>query len=652
MKNFFSSYLLWVVLALVNSNLVLAQYSNATLNGPWFGYLEPLDPYNDQFGYMVFDGLGHIVDGSQFPSQTTGTYAVNPDGSFTANLINGSMTVPFEGQLSSSTEATASAMGMTFNFHKIANPGALKDKITGTLTTTGGCGVRNVTFNIDSNGNIISATGLIGSVTGRIYTDLGVFIGHIKTGEPINGWHLFSIKGYYNNSNNNLIGQIEFDWTSCNAGSTANLLRSNNTPINSDWKLQTKPISTTADLGKVQFVSAIEGWISISKGGLLHTTDGGTTWTEVPLDHPQVMICSMIDPAFNMCFISPSTGWVIKTFGTEPIYDSHGAVIYKTTDGGLNWQRTVLSQIEEDTGGQIQFIDANNGYVSIVNMGSGLGKYYKTTDGGTTWNLMPSDGSVGILYQVDLNNAWGILGTFSQTPPFTILHSDNGMNSFTEQKTDDSPGAFWAIQFTDLNHGWVVGQKGKILKTDNGKDWNVVPNTGITADYTCKSVYFINATTGWIGAQLENTNNKTSASSNDTKILHTTDGGASWTTQTTPTFNPYSIFFWDANNGWLTSEDNQIARYTGTLGIKENIVNKYLTIYPNPNNGTFYFSLKDTNSKIQVEIYNLSGQKVYEASNMEKQTSNEINFNQQSKGVYLIKINDGKNSYSEKILVQ
>ncbi|HSN48492.1 MAG TPA: T9SS type A sorting domain-containing protein [Flavobacterium sp.] len=54
---------------------------------------------------------------------------------------------------------------------------------------------------------------------------MGVFLGHIKTGEPVNGWHLFSIKGYYNSSDNILTGQIEFDWTSCNAGSQVNLLR-------------------------------------------------------------------------------------------------------------------------------------------------------------------------------------------------------------------------------------------------------------------------------------------------------------------------------------------------------------------------------------------------------------------------------------------
>lgn len=75
-------------------------------------------------------------------------------------------------------------------------------------------------------------------------------------------------------------------------------------------------------------------------------------------------------------------------------------------------------------------------------------------------------------------------------------------------------------------------------------------------------------------------------------------------------------------------------------------------IYPNPNNGTFYFRLKNANSKIKIEIYNLLGQKVYEASNMEKQTSNEINFVPQSKGVYLIKTNDGENNYTEKIIIK
>jgi len=624
-------------------------YSNATLNGPWFVCtdLTPINPYNDNLLYLVFDGNGKVTDLSGFGGPwTDSNYTVSSNGVISGTITNGSESFPMVGQLTSDTEGTASIDGQNWRLHKIANPSALKDKITGTLTTDN-CGSTNVTLNIDSNGVITSTVGLAGPVSGRVYADLGVYIGHMTTGEP-GEWHELSIMGFYNN--NNLNGQLALETKSCN-NQLSNLVRSDNQPINTDWTLQTNPAEATSDVGKIQFVSATEGWVSISKGGLLHTTDGGTTWTEVSLDLPEVVLSSMIDPAFNMCFINKSTGWVLKSFGTDA-FNSNGAVVYKTTNGGLNWQKIILSQVPKDMGGQIQFIDENNGYASIVNTESGLGKYYKTTDGGTTWSLLPSDGTVGILYSVDLNNAWAILGTLSQTPPFKILHSNNGMASFTEQYTDNSLGAFWAIQFTDLNHGWVVGQKGKILKTDDGENWVPVTNTGITSDYTCKSVYFMNATTGWIGAQIDDTNNKTSVFSNSTKVIHTTDGGANWTTQSTPTLNPYSIFFWDANNGWLTSEDNQIAHYTNPLEVKENIVNKYLNIFPNPNNGTFYFSLKDTNSKIQIEIYTISGQKVYEASNMEKQTTNEVNFAPQTKGVYLIKINDEENSYSEKIMIK
>ena len=47
------------------------------------------------------------------------------------------------------------------------------------------------------------------------------------------------------------------------------------------WRLQTNPLGTgsSAMVGKVQFVSATEGWIDAShSGSLLHTTDGGNSW--------------------------------------------------------------------------------------------------------------------------------------------------------------------------------------------------------------------------------------------------------------------------------------------------------------------------------------------------------------------------------------
>ena len=195
--------------AIANYTVSSGTYSNASLNGPWFFYTDvmPIDPYNDNLNYIFFDGNGLIIDFNGFGGPWTGTYTVSPSGAISGTLIGDGQSFPIVGQLTSTTEGTGSAGGQNWRFHKIANPSALKDKIVGTLNTEN-CGSKNVTLNIDNNGVITSATGITGPVTGRVYTDLGVFIGHITTGEAT-PWHEFSIFGYYNN--NNLVGTLGQD---------------------------------------------------------------------------------------------------------------------------------------------------------------------------------------------------------------------------------------------------------------------------------------------------------------------------------------------------------------------------------------------------------------------------------------------------------
>jgi photosystem II stability/assembly factor-like uncharacterized protein len=613
-------------------------YSNATINGPWFFYADvtPIDPFNNNLNYFVFDGDGHIIDFNGFPGPWNGNYTIDACGAISATITNGIDGVSFDGQLTSTTEGTVTIMGQNMRFHKIANPGALKDKIVGTLTTTY-CGERNVTLNIDSNGNITSANGLSEPVSGRVYADLGVYIGHMTTGEGFNPpWNELTIRGFY--SNNNLFGQLRIPSDDC-INQVSNLVRSDNQPINSDWTLQTNPLAPTM-CGAMQFVSANEGWISIAPGGLLHTTDGGITWTEKIL-HPTDIIGSPSDPALNLSFINASTGWVLKTFGTfdNPL----GAVVYKTTDSGATWARKVVSTTAGDMGFQLQFVDANTGWLLLYNFSTLTPTFLKTTDGGNNW--VQTNGA-GIFSFVDANNGWAYSSP-DQLPPYTIYKTTNGGANWTPIATDNTAGEINKMKFIDLNNGWIVGKNGKILKTmDGGVNWIPITNAGITSEYKSKSVHFINPNVGWISSKRDNSND-------NAIVLHTTDGGTSWTTQSTPTnYSIFCIYFWDANNGWYTGDYGVIGHHNGTLAVKENVVNKFITIYPNPNNGTFYFSLKDTNSKVKAEIYNLSGQKVFEASNFEMQPQNEVHFAPQSKGIYLIKINDGENTYNEKIMIQ
>ena len=75
--------------------------------------------------------------------------------------------------------------------------------------------------------------------------------------------------------------------------------------------------------------------------------------------------------------------------------------------------------------------------------------------------------------------------------------------------------------------------------------WEPLPGDGSTTDF--ESVFFIDANTGWIAAE-------------DGIILHTTDGGSSWQDQTTPpgTRDLESIFFTDASRGWAVGDSGHI----------------------------------------------------------------------------------------------
>jgi len=99
--------------------------------------------------------------------------------------------------------------------------------------------------------------------------------------------------------------------------------------------------------------------------------------------------------------------------------------------------------------------------------------------------------------------------------------------------------------------GWVVGQKGIIIKTtDGGINWEIL-NSGTMKDLYC--VYFINSDVGY------------TAGSNGT-ILKTTDGGGTWNTQTN-TFPDNSsirtVFFVNENVGWAGGSNYILSTKSG-----------------------------------------------------------------------------------------
>ncbi len=100
---------------------------------------------------------------------------------------------------------------------------------------------------------------------------------------------------------------------------------------------------------------------------------------------------------------------------------------------------------------------------------------------------------------------------------------------------------FYSIFFTDLNNGWAAGYSGMLYNTTNGGDvWN--EQSSITGE-DILSIYFSSPQKGWFVG--------TSG-----KIFNTTDGGNIWQPQISGTSDDlYDITFVDDMNGWVVGDN-------------------------------------------------------------------------------------------------
>jgi len=334
-------------------------------------------------------------------------------------------------------------------------------------------------------------------------------------------------------------------------------------------------------------------------------------------------------------FVDTETGWAVGD-----------AIILGTIDGGETW---ILQDSSDVFFRSVYFTDNNHGWAVGFPNDLFIGVIYQTTDGGSHWHAQDSaEVDLHDIYFVDVDTGFVCGGASSKS---LILKTINGGATW-EINMDNSYGTLSAIHFSDLLHGWAVGHKGIVMITENsGKVWNRrIPNldvgysylydiqffdqdTGwcLGANYLFKSInggdewnlksepdyflytalHFYNEKTGWLLAGYQDyfTTNR---------ILHTSDGGASWQSQySTQSENLTSIFFIDDKIGWATSFNGLILKTTngGITSIDEfsNRPKKYELSqnYPNPFNPKtmINYHLPIANY-VDLSIYNLLGQSV------------------------------------------
>jgi len=104
------------------------------------------------------------------------------------------------------------------------------------------------------------------------------------------------------------------------------------------------------------------------------------------------------------------------------------------------------------------------------------------------------------------------------------------------------------------------------------------------------------------------------------------------------------------NNSWSLVPVTNMCSFS-TSGIIENNNMSSVSVFPNPSNGSFVLSFDNTELAYEkLEIYNPLGEQVYTTSTINQQMH--IDLNNQSKGIYFIKLENGLGIYTQKIILQ
>jgi photosystem II stability/assembly factor-like uncharacterized protein len=207
------------------------------------------------------------------------------------------------------------------------------------------------------------------------------------------------------------------------------------------------------DLFSVSFPTEKEGWACGRYGTILHTSDGGATWSSQSSGTTFTLS--------GICFSDTKNGWAVGNKGT----------IVHTNDGGRNWQKqeSPIDYFHMD----VISINPQKGFIT-----SERTNILATTDGGKTWEVRFEDEDY-ILKSIsfcDEQNGWAV-GEFGHT-----YHTDDGGETWEKQagyyEMDWDTGFIRGDDFLfdvvaiDPKSAWAVGILGTVKRTsDGGETW-------------------------------------------------------------------------------------------------------------------------------------------------------------------------------------
>jgi photosystem II stability/assembly factor-like uncharacterized protein len=223
-----------------------------------------------------------------------------------------------------------------------------------------------------------------------------------------------------------------------------------------DWTAENFPDSSKL-IRTIFFFDSLNGLAGGSY--FAYTSDGGMSWTEAEVDSG--LLSNF--PVYRFNFFSRQFGYACGGF-----IDRAG-VIWKTTNGGLNWTSQGVSADEVF---DLHILDSLNA-ITLSGDPEGLYPiaYLKTTDAGINW-IYEELPFFGLSFRIDFrtyNEGWSASG-------YKFLLTTNRGETWEEFETPDS-AVVYDIQFLDARTGYAAGENGVVLKYVSPEDTIIIlPN--------------------------------------------------------------------------------------------------------------------------------------------------------------------------------
>lgn len=298
------------------------------------------------------------------------------------------------------------------------------------------------------------------------------------------------------------------------------------------------------DLTDVYFATDDEGWVTGEHGTILHTKDGGNTWTPQLGGDPQ----SAEESIGHLRFVDRTHGWANQGSGSND-------KLLRTTNGE-NWEQ--VGKLGGNYGYWTDYIfTSDNVGVQVREQPFDIAQ---TRDAGKTWKgVLPGCAAKmeieGLTRTVDCRlkslhfpspKVGYAIGTGAKAL-FALRTEDGGESwsvSVTPDVTDGQSTYFrQEVFFTSDNVGFVTLSDRKILTTsDGGKTWHGVVGT------SNGRIRFTDPDVGW--------------SFEDSKLTYTTNGGKTWSSRVFRfPANVKSFSFPSRQRAYVVSNHGMVYRY-------------------------------------------------------------------------------------------